>query len=418
MLSAFTTRDYTSSMTQPSKIHGRPTFLQLRKLEQQLIANAANIQCELGGGSHGYLGLLKSPEKYAIIAPDTPFVMPASPGQLVLPNNTTGHESFRLQQNHIIAVDKYKEAREVRKALGLMLKNAIDHEYVTEFLDSDTYLINQPLYDVLESLYAQYGQVRRQDLKTMERDVENMSYDLTQPLSVVWKAIDNLKKLAIAARIEYSDDQLVHLGLAIIQSTHDFEKAQEEWLDKPTAYKTYTNLRQHFNTAHKKLQQIRGEDMMPAAQHHANAMRLNLRSDNVSIQEDLISNVSSIKQDTIDAILENKENLQPIEESANAATVDAMTKLTNAIAGLEKRVQQVETTALQTRSQNTFDPQYNIAPWLRPGNTFLYCWTCGSNSTHSGTNCNRKREGHKDDATFQDRKGGSVRRIPKRFRSA
>ena len=159
MLSAFTTRDYTSSMTQPSKIHGRPTFLQLRKLEQQLIANAANIQCELGGGSHGYLGLLKSPEKYAIIAPDTPFVMPASPGQLVLPNNTTGHESFRLQQNHIIAVDKYKEAREVRKALGLMLKNAIDHEYISEFLDSDTYLINQPLYNVLESLYDQYGQV-------------------------------------------------------------------------------------------------------------------------------------------------------------------------------------------------------------------------------------------------------------------
>ena len=52
--------------------------------------------------------------------------MPIHPGNLEIPNNTTGHESFRLQQNHLMAVDKYKEAVEVKKALGRMIENVVD----------------------------------------------------------------------------------------------------------------------------------------------------------------------------------------------------------------------------------------------------------------------------------------------------
>ena len=298
-----------------------------------------------------------------------------------------------------------------------MIKNAVNHEYLVEFLDTTTYLINKPIYEVLETLYDQYGQVRRQDLKIVEREVENLTYDLTQPLSVIWKAIDDLQKLAIAAKLKYSDEQLVQLGLSIIQSTHDFEKGQDEWIDKPDEDKTYTNLKKHFNKALKKLQQIRGDDMFPAAQHHANAMRLDMNASNNSMQQDMLANVTALKEDIINAIVHDKENLQPIEPSMNAATtIDAMTKLTNAIAGLEQRVKQMETSALQTNTNNQ-DPNYNIPVWQRPGNRFKYCWSCGSNATHEGKDCTRRKEGHIESATFQDRKGGSTKRIPKRFQN-
>ena len=97
MLSAFGTRDYTSGMTQPTKIHGRPAYLQIQKLEKELIKNAASIQCDEGGGAHGYIGLLKSVVEYEKLAPGTPFIMPAQPANLTIPANTTGHKSFRLQ---------------------------------------------------------------------------------------------------------------------------------------------------------------------------------------------------------------------------------------------------------------------------------------------------------------------------------
>ena len=104
MLSAFNTRDYTSGMTQLTKIHGQPTFLQIRELENVLMKNAASVECGEGGGVHGYIGLLKSAANYATLAPGTPFIMPTHPGTLVIPNNTIGHESFRLQQKHLVEV--------------------------------------------------------------------------------------------------------------------------------------------------------------------------------------------------------------------------------------------------------------------------------------------------------------------------
>ena len=75
-----------------------------------MIKKAASVQCDEGGGAHGYIGLLKSTAAYEELAPGTPFNMPAHPGILAIPANTSGHESFCLQQNHIITVDKDEEA--------------------------------------------------------------------------------------------------------------------------------------------------------------------------------------------------------------------------------------------------------------------------------------------------------------------
>ena len=44
----------------------------------------------------------------------------------------------------------------------------------------------------------------------------------------------------------------------------------------------------------------------------------------------------------------------------------------------------------------------------KKSNGDLYCWTHGL-CRHKGSDCNNKATGHKDDATFTDRKGGSVK---------
>ena len=200
-------RDVTSNWKQVTKIHGRPTYLQLRKLEKELTTNASKVQSELGGGAHGHLGMIKSVEAYEEIAPGTPYHFPPQPAPLVVPPNTTQHQIFTLQQQHFLDTEKYRDTVEVRKALGQQLQEAIDSEYMSEFLDENTNMINQQLPTVLTTLYRRYGKVRRQDLKTVKRYVENMRYDLTQPLTTVWKAIDDLNSLSTAARLPYSDEQ-------------------------------------------------------------------------------------------------------------------------------------------------------------------------------------------------------------------
>ena len=73
-----------------------------------------------------------------------------------------------------------------------MIENAIDNNLITEFLDDTTGIINKPLHEVLEHLYEYYGDVQRHDVKTAEREVDYLNYDLTQPTSIIWKAIDDL----------------------------------------------------------------------------------------------------------------------------------------------------------------------------------------------------------------------------------
>eukprot|EP00957_Ditylum_brightwellii_P156339 11899947-Ditylum_brightwellii.AAC.1 len=41
--------------------------------------------------------------------------------------------------------------------------------------------------------------------------------------------------------------------------------------------------------------------------------------------------------------------------------------------------------------------------------TITYCWTCGTNTTHTGKDCCNKQQGHKDTATLQNRLGGNER---------
>ena len=54
--------------------------------------------------------------------------------------------------------------------------------------------------------------------------------------------------------------------------------------------------------------------------------------------------------------------------------------------------------------------------WERQNNRFKYCWSCGSNATHASATCTKKKADHKDEATYQNRMGGSTHFIPKRFR--
>ena len=73
--------DFTNTFpTQVTPIVGKPTYATLKTLKDQLKANATSVPTTLGGGNHGYVGLILSPATYATISP-TAFIEPTYPGQ-------------------------------------------------------------------------------------------------------------------------------------------------------------------------------------------------------------------------------------------------------------------------------------------------------------------------------------------------
>ena len=60
---------------------GMPTYESILEVHAKLKSNAASHHSELGGGSHGLLGLILSPATYQTIM-SVPFVAPVNPGSL------------------------------------------------------------------------------------------------------------------------------------------------------------------------------------------------------------------------------------------------------------------------------------------------------------------------------------------------
>ena len=72
----------------PTPIIGAPTNKTLKRLKQELRANASSVESDLGGGDHGYLGLVLDDAEYAAVSA-TVFVAPRFPATLTVPDTVS-----------------------------------------------------------------------------------------------------------------------------------------------------------------------------------------------------------------------------------------------------------------------------------------------------------------------------------------
>ena len=83
----------------PTPIQGAPTNKTLKRLKQELRANASSVESDLGGGDHGFLGLVLTDAEYVSVS-ETPFVAPVFPVALTIPAISTQIEALNLREKH------------------------------------------------------------------------------------------------------------------------------------------------------------------------------------------------------------------------------------------------------------------------------------------------------------------------------
>ena len=101
----------------PTLIYEEPTNKLLKRLQTELQANASSVETDLGGGNHGYLGLVLTDVKYVSIPNMQPFVLPNYPPPLVIPANTIPIQALELKEQHSEAKRLYLECKNIEKAL-------------------------------------------------------------------------------------------------------------------------------------------------------------------------------------------------------------------------------------------------------------------------------------------------------------
>ena len=105
-----------------------------------------------------------------------------------------------------------------------------------------------------------------------------MSFNPADPMVVLYRTIEQLQKLATTTGIPYSSAQQIELGLTLIRSTRDFEKALGEWNKKVSTTKPWARFKTHFKEAQDELKGIRGPTMQQADfSPHEHACRSPLR---------------------------------------------------------------------------------------------------------------------------------------------
>ena len=89
--------DYTASYFKfktPMPIIGTPTHKTLKRLKQELRANASSVESDLGGGDHGHLGLVLIPAEYSSISATAYLCLTHHS-----PNPVTGNTKWENQVN-------------------------------------------------------------------------------------------------------------------------------------------------------------------------------------------------------------------------------------------------------------------------------------------------------------------------------
>ena len=205
----------------PTPIIGAPTNKTLKHLKQELCANASSVESDLGGGDHGYLGLVLDNPEYALVSA-TPFEAPEYPAALTIPNTATQVQALNQRESHKESKQAYYECKNVEKALQRHIQDAIEDKYLETLVNEDTQLIQDDIPAVLEYLFDLYGKVPSEEVKQKEAKIRAMSFHPADPLILLHNPIEKLKKLAKAASIPYTRDQLLDIGLTVICNTHDF----------------------------------------------------------------------------------------------------------------------------------------------------------------------------------------------------
>ena len=169
----------------PTPICGTPTHRALKRLQTKLQANASSIECDLGGGYHGYLGLVLNATEYATVPGTVPFVPPNFPPVLVIPPNASHVAELQLREDHQEERRRYFECKNVKKALLRFIQEAVEDRFIEALVDEYTNLITLDIPAVMLHLFNTYGTVSSEEVHEKETKIMKMTWHPTDPLVLI-----------------------------------------------------------------------------------------------------------------------------------------------------------------------------------------------------------------------------------------
>ena len=187
---------YRSSFNFPfeklTKCIGEPNNASITILKRQLYANAMSVECTLGCGAMGYLGVIMPETDYRskqLIGAATgtafkPFIKP-------VPDTTADDDTHKEQQRAL------REYLAVDAKLKQLIVQAVDDTYYTALEDPEVGLGPITSKQLLAYIINEYGSVTLEDLDE-NRDKMNEPWNSEQPIRTLWDRIKECQRISTA----------------------------------------------------------------------------------------------------------------------------------------------------------------------------------------------------------------------------
>ena len=446
MTSPYSLPDYRSRFFEYktlTKIIGQPTIDSIAKLHREVKRNAQKVPTTLGGGQNGYLGMIIAPEIYNTIPGARVFHRPEDPGTFnpmrrrVARVTTRGAVHDENLTPEDIALQKiqydehlrlYNEAQAVEALLRTQIIEAIEEEYLSSLRNPTTDMIHQSIQEIFNFLKINYGQLSPQQLKEREASIDNLVYDPSTHINSVFNRIQQFQDICALVNQPKQDYQLVNHAYIIFQKVPIFHDSLIRW-NKRRDNKTYDDFRTYMRSEYNELGKVGGLTIGNSSLNSANLLK---EIKELKTESQVMAN--NMKQEIMSGLhalymTHNKTQFwepSPIQDQDDKLNHDSTQTYQNMLAVQQNQnntIQQLTKQLLNLQSQlnnltmvnqnQTYqgnlkdkNPQLNIIN-PRTGQPYRrYCWTCGC-CPHWSKNCPKKSKGHKNEATFSNRMGGS-----------
>ena len=221
--------DFTNAFpTQVTPIVGEPAYATLKTLKDQHKANAASVPTTLGGGNHGYLGLILSPATYATISP-TVFIEPAYPGQHpAIPAGTRAANTSAIIRHHTEDTRQWHEFKNVSTALKNQLLSAVEDIYVRALRDRHVGYMNQSIRNLLTHLFENYGNSTQLELEDNDTKMRAL-WDPDSPFDCLVQQLEDGQDYTDDGGQPYTTNQLLRIAYTLVFKTGLYFEDCKAW---------------------------------------------------------------------------------------------------------------------------------------------------------------------------------------------
>ena len=151
----------------------RPTYHTLHTSQQEVNANALAVYTNRGGGEHGHLYLVVSPETYATQAGAVNiFEAPTNPGpRQTHPQPSTSAQITEINRQYLVNKTEFEAFNKVKQDLKHQVLKAIMDKYTQTLADRTYGYANVTVLQLLQHLHNTYGIISPDDLAKNEKSL-------------------------------------------------------------------------------------------------------------------------------------------------------------------------------------------------------------------------------------------------------